>query len=813
MASAKRPVLLDASRSKSKNPRGTTELFKLGQFPNMVSRDTKNGQETAEVERLDGGLKGVEGPGSLRLEGAEWSALWGSATIGVAVLDDRGDMVEANGAWRRPATENRLVRDWQVGSSYIAVCRAASSSCPHARSVAEGLGLVISGERSGVHVEYSCGQPGRSRWFVMRATRIEQDDSFEVVLANEEITSIRVGEGRIFDEDEESLALLFRSTHVIPWRGRNGTLAFDYVGGQAVDMLGYPLEMWYEEGFWTSHVHPDDLQRVASACQQNAIDMPVDLEYRVFAVDGRIVWVRHIGISVVESDGSRVRGFFIDITDGKHAGAALKEKELRLNIAERSVRDGLFLLNVQQGNGYIFTSVNPSFLRITGLTRQQIIGKPVVEVIEGLAATSVLARLDHAVGDNRTVVWEERVRFPSGERICEIVATPITNDAANHVQILAAIQDVTADEQSRTELVNSLTLNQAVLSSLPNPVAILDEHGEVIAANQAWNRDWKKASGVSSEGVAAGENYLEFCKKAAQLGVASSRDKYDGIRSVIDGSRDYFEMEYLSGEPKGGSTWYKMVATPSPATGGAVVSHLDITGAKLADERVRDLSGRLIHGQEEERKRIARELHDDVNQRLALLAIELEQFAREKSESDVEAQRRAQDLCALAQSISSDVHRLSHKLHPSKLDHLGLIDAARDFCTEISQHHGVHVDFFHRDVPDRIPGEISLCIFRIIQESLQNVVKHSGAKQAYVGLVGQGGEIHLEVSDPGAGFDADSDKGKAGLGLVSMRERVRFAGGEMWIRSRRSHGTRINVKMPLRAPALKKAPVAILIDN
>jgi signal transduction histidine kinase len=93
------------------------------------------------------------------------------------------------------------------------------------------------------------------------------------------------------------------------------------------------------------------------------------------------------------------------------------------------------------------------------------------------------------------------------------------------------------------------------------------------------------------------------------------------------------------------------------------------------------------------------------------------------------------------------------------------------------------------------------------------VVKHSGAKQAYVGLVGQGGEIHLEVSDPGAGFDADSDKGKAGLGLVSMRERVRFAGGEMWIRSRRSHGTRINVKMPLRAPALKKAPMAILIDN
>jgi PAS domain S-box-containing protein len=648
----------------------------------------------------------------------------------------------------------------------------------------------------------------------MRGVRIEQGNSFNIVLTNEEITSVRLEDEPILKEDEEVLGLLFRFAHVVPWRASTGMLEFDYVGPQAADMLGYPLEMWYGEGFWTSHVHPEDLQQVTSVCRQARIDTPfIDLEYRVSGLDGRIVWIRHLGVAVKEDEEVRLRGYFIDITDRKLASAALKEKELRLTLSERSVSDGLFLVNVQPGSSYSFASVNPSFLRITGLTRQQIIGKPVVEVVGGLAATSVLARFNEAIVRNRTVVWEERVQFSSGERICEIVATPITNETENRVQILAAIQDVTADEEARSELLKSFTLNQAVLASLPNPVAILDAHGEIIAANQAWNRDRKKASGAAPEGVVAGENYLEICKKAAELGVASSRDKYDGIRLVIDGGRDHFEMEYLSRETKGGTNWYKMMVTPSPATGGAVVSYVDITAAKLAEERVRDLSGRLIHGQEEERKRIARELHDDVNQRLALLAIELEQFAREKGESDVEVQRRAQDLCGLAQSISSDVHRLSHKLHPSKLDHLGLIDAARDFCTEISQHHGVHVDFFHRDVPDRIPGEISLCIFRIIQESLQNVVKHSGAKQAYVGLVGQGGEIHLEVSDPGAGFDSDSDKGKAGLGLVSMRERVRFAGGDMWIRSRRSHGTRINVKMPLRAPALKKAPMAILIDN
>src|SRR5262249_40248617 len=418
-----------------------------------------------------------------------------------------------------------------------------------------------------------------------------------------------------------------------------------------------------------------------------------------------------------------------------------------------------------------------------------------------------------AIRENKSETWEEVAEFPVGERVCEIVAASIVNEIEDRPAIVGAIHDVTADRHAQTELLKSQELNHAVLSSLKNPVAILDGAGTIIAVNQAWTQHREKGSGVSPEGLSEGENYLDTCKKAADLGVASSRDALDGIRSVIDGHRELFEMEYMCRDSKGGVSWFKMVVTRSLSTGGAVVSHMDITSAKLAEERVRDLSGRLIHGQEEERRRIARELHDEVNQRLALLAIELEQFAREEAEMGEDIQRRAQDLCGLAQSISSDVHRLSHKLHPSKLDHLGLIDAARDFCTEVSQHHGIHVDFFQRDVPDRIPGEISLCIFRIIQESLQNVVKHSGAKQAYVGLVGHPGEIHLEVSDPGVGFDSDSDKGKTGLGLVSMRERVRFAGGEMWIRSKRSHGTRIDVKMPLRAPALKKTLLAILIDN
>jgi PAS domain S-box-containing protein len=629
---------------------------------------------------------------------------------------------------------------------------------------------------------------------------------------NEGINSIKL-EGPGSAERDESLKLLFQSADIIPWSGPAGALQFDKLGLETSEFLGYPLERWYEDGFWASRVHPGDLQRVISFCQRISEEHGNhEIEYRLSAIDGRIVWVRQLAIAGGEK--ALLQGYIIDVSDFKQAAGSLKEQERRLSIIDQSVKDGLCLVNVEAAaNAYEIASVNGAFLSITGFTRQQVIGRPVAEILTGRAGSHALSRFGKAIRQNKPERWEAVVEFPAGERFCEMVATPVLDELQDRQYLVTAIHDVTATKRNDVELKKSWELSRSVLESLRNPAAVLDSRGTITAVNDAWVEHRKNASPSPPRGMAEGVNYLQVCERAASLGSSSSRDALEGIRSVMDGSREYFEMEYLCSDAKGGSNWFRMVVTPLRRTGGAVVSHRDITERKLAEQRVRDLSGRLIHGQEEERRRIARELHDDVNQRLALLAIELEQFAREAPESSDEIRQRARDLCGLAQSISSDVHRMSHKLHPSKLDHLGLVEAARDFCMGVSQHHGIHVDFFHRDVPDRIPSEISLCIFRIIQESLQNVVKHSGAKQAYVGLVGHSDEIRLEISDPGAGFDVESDKGKAGLGLVSMRERVRFAGGEMWIRSRRSHGTRIDVKMPLRAPALKKTPMTILIDN
>ncbi|HEU4500842.1 MAG TPA: PAS domain-containing protein [Nitrospira sp.] len=221
---------------------------------------------------------------------------------------------------------------------------------------------------------------------------------------------------------------------------------------------------------------------------------------------------------------------------------------------------------------------------------------------------------------------------------------------------------------------------------------------------------------------------------------------------------------------------------------------VDITDRKSAEACLTEMTGRLIRAQEEERSRIARELHDDFNQRLALLAIGLQRLGHTfESETGVAAQ--VSDLYHMTQEIASDVHRLSHQLHPAKLQHLGLVPAIKGLCRELSEQYGAEIDFVHRNVPNPIAQESALCIFRVAQEALSNTVKHSGVKQGKLELFSNRGILHLCVSDSGTGFDPEAISAKGRLGLTSMQERVRAAGGTISVESRPSTGTRISVHL------------------
>lgn len=272
-------------------------------------------------------------------------------------------------------------------------------------------------------------------------------------------------------------------------------------------------------------------------------------------------------------------------------------------------------------------------------------------------------------------------------------------------------------------------------------------------------------------------------------------------------AREPFEMVFRHRRHDGEYRWILDRGVPRFTSDGEFAGYVgactDITEQRRAEDGLRAnrrelqlLAGQLIEAQEAERRRIARELHDDLNQGLALLAVDIDLLGQRPPGSTAELRKRIYALSARVKELSSAVHDLSHQLHPSKLEHLGLVAGVRGLCLEVGRHHGVEVEFAHRDVPEEIPEATALCLYRIAQEALRNVVKHGRTDGATVELAGTPGGLRLQVRDPGVGFDPAAP-GNGGLGLVSMRERLSLVGGQMVIDTRPAGGTRIDVRVPL----------------
>jgi len=267
--------------------------------------------------------------------------------------------------------------------------------------------------------------------------------------------------------------------------------------------------------------------------------------------------------------------------------------------------------------------------------------------------------------------------------------------------------------------------------------------------------------------------------------------------------RDSFRMQYRLRRQDGEYRWLLDIGVPRFAPDGSFVGYIgccvDITERKVAEEAMASVSRRLIEAQELERTRIARELHDDINQQIALLTVEIQQWAAKQSpEFASDLQTNVRHVNGRLSGIGKNIQALSHRLHSSKLEYLGIEKAANSFCRELSENHKVHVEFSHSNIPHTIPKEIALCLFRVLQEALQNAVKHSGARQFQVELRGTSGEVRLTVSDRGVGFDWHGAFDRQGLGLISMRERLQLVNGELLIESEQGQGTTIHARVPLR---------------
>jgi len=275
-----------------------------------------------------------------------------------------------------------------------------------------------------------------------------------------------------------------------------------------------------------------------------------------------------------------------------------------------------------------------------------------------------------------------------------------------------------------------------------------------------------------------------------------SADDWALFQQLCAGAIDRYSLEKRYVRKDGIQFWGRLnVSLWRNADGGTPLVFAfveDITDRKLSEFALASVSRRLIEAQERERIRISRELHDDIGQRLAMLTSGLQQL----KEDPFEARGRIAELQKQTAQIADDIQSLSHELHSSKLQVLGLAVATKSFCQEFETQQKVEIDFRSDALPTALPLDISLGFFRVLQEALRNAAKHSGVRHFEVRLWGTSGEIQLTVSDSGLGFETEAAKTSRGLGLISMEERLKMLNGTFFIESRPQHGTTIHARAP-----------------
>ncbi len=224
---------------------------------------------------------------------------------------------------------------------------------------------------------------------------------------------------------------------------------------------------------------------------------------------------------------------------------------------------------------------------------------------------------------------------------------------------------------------------------------------------------------------------------------------------------------------------------------------VDITERKQAAEALANLSRKVIEAEERERKRISVELHEDIGQRLTMLAIEIEQLKQSATKPNLALLGRLDAMSKETLGILDDVKASAHELHSPRLEYLGIAAITRGFCKEFSHRKGVNIGFSTNGVPNTVQPELSICFFRVLQEALYNGLKHSGVQQFEVQIWGTEGQLHLTVVDSGAGFDVAAARNGTGLGLIRMEERLKLLNGTFAIESQPGRGTRIYASVPL----------------
>ena len=467
---------------------------------------------------------------------------------------------------------------------------------------------------------------------------------------------------------------------------------------------------------------------------------------------------------------------------------AREQAEERLREYRNAV-EGAEEMIVVVDRDYRYVIANRRYLEYRNMRKEEVVGRLVPEVLnEGVFEAIVKEKLDRCF-QGEVVRYELKYTYPTlGERDLFLSYFPIEGPAGVD-RVACILQDVTERRLAEKALRESEKRFRLVANTTPVMIWMTGTDQKCTYFNQLW---------VDFTGRS------ESDLKSSLAEVVHPEDYQKSIETYLQAfdQRRPFRKECRLRRHDGQYRWMLDIGVPrfheDGSFAGYIGSCIDVSDSKEAEEVLRNVSRRLIEAHEQERTWIARELHDDITQRLALVAVELDGLKRNPA-SSAELVDRVDAVSKRVSELSSDTQTMAHRLHSSKLEYLGIAAATEAFCKELVKKHDVEIDFHQTRIPAELPQEVSLCLFRVLQEALSNALKHSGSRRAKVELIGTVKEVELIVSDAGRGFCLEDARNSQGLGLVSMRERVRLVGGEIFIDSEPSCGTTVRARVPLRS--------------
>jgi len=538
-----------------------------------------------------------------------------------------------------------------------------------------------------------------------------------------------------------------------------------------------------------AYVHPDDRAEVQAAIQRAVQEgQPFRMRERIIRPDGEVRTLNSIGEVVLDLSGQVVElmGVCRDITEEERAEQALANLAAIVESSDDAI--------ISEDFSGVIKTWNQGAERLFGYSAAEVIGRS-VSILFPVDRQMEAAQIQERIQRGERLEHYETVRLTKDGRLVDVSVqySPLRDSKGEVIGSSRIVRDISERRAAEAQVRRS-----AVLLARAEQIARTGSfHRDLIRNHVTWSdemcRIWGRKPPADGSGFDGVLSHVHPDDRAEAKAVFT--------RALQDGQPFQFRSRIL--RPDGEVRVIGTIGEPARDATGRVVeiqgACRDITEEVKAEGVLQDMAGKLISAQEEERSRIGRELHDHLTQRAGLLAIKLDELRTDPSICDVAFFDRLTELSNHVNSLTNDIHSLSHRLHSSTLEYLGLVPALENLVAEFSRLADFRIEVSLDPLQARLPADLALCLFRIAEESLNNCAAHSRVKAARLTLAANEQGIRLTVEDMGVGFDPATLNGRSGLGLISMRERLRLVQGSIRIGSAPGRGTRIEAWIPSRS--------------